>query len=113
MDTTKLVIFLIFVCVLIVVRVLAPFWIGRAARKRGKVYGGWVVTGLLIGPLLVGICYFCTAHRSPILAGLKNLLFYFIAPNNRHFRYLSRLAPLQRPAASHAFRSTAENRSIA
>jgi len=68
-DTIVLMIFLVFAGVLLVVRVLAPFWIGRAARKRGKGYRGWVVTGLLIGPLVVGIFYFCTAHRSPILAG--------------------------------------------
>jgi hypothetical protein len=53
MDTTKLVIF-------------------PGFCRRGKGYWGWIVTGLLVGPLLVGLFYLCTAHRSPNLPGHEN-----------------------------------------
>ena len=69
MDTIELVLMCIVACAALAFRCLAPFWIGRAARKRGQGHGGWIVCGLLFGPLIVGLIYLCTAHRAPILFG--------------------------------------------
>jgi hypothetical protein len=51
---------------------IAPIWIGRAARKRGKGFLGWIVCGYLFSPIVIGIIYLCTAHRAPILLGHEN-----------------------------------------
>lgn len=72
MDTIEMVLFLLLTGVVLVVHCLAPFWIGRAARKRGKGYVGWIVFGLFLGPMIVGFIYALTANRAPVLLGHEN-----------------------------------------
>jgi hypothetical protein len=71
-DTLEQSFFWILIVGLVAVRVLAPFWIGRSARKRGKGHAAWIVSGLIIGPLIVGLVYLCTAYRAQVLPGREH-----------------------------------------
>lgn len=69
MDTLELYLTIGFALILLCIRCLAPFWIARAAQKRGRGYVGWIISGLIFGPAIVSLVYLCTAHRAPILLG--------------------------------------------
>jgi hypothetical protein len=60
---------IILLCVVVVCAyAISPFWIGRAAHKRGCGRWEWTIAGYIVTPLIVAAVYFVFVHRRSVLA---------------------------------------------
>lgn len=52
----------------ILFKVLWPFMLGAAIRRRGGSFGAWFLMGVIFGSLITGVWYLLTLRKLPVLA---------------------------------------------